>query len=102
MGHVGNHEEASSIQLHAEPEKVALVQQGARVLGHGWSSGGYWAPMTAKLEALAALSDDELAQSNRASLFGLLNFFQEYLPNFAEQVEPLRELLGQDSKPWTP
>ena len=25
-----------------------------------------------------------------------------YLPNFAEQAEPLRELLGQDSKPWTP
>ena len=38
-------------------KKSQLVQQGARVLGHRWSSGGYWAPMTAKLEALAELLD---------------------------------------------
>ena len=58
--------------------------------------------MIAKLEALAELSCEEIAQRNRASLFGQLNFFWEYLPNFAEQAEPLRDLLGQDSKPWTP
>ena len=39
---------------------------------------------------------------NRASLFGLLNFFREYVPRFPEMIEPLRELLGQDSKAWTP
>ena len=77
-------------------KKLQLVQQGACVLGHGWSSGGYWAPMIAKLEALAALLDEKLACSNQASLFGLLNFFWEYLPSFAEQVEPLHELLSQD------
>lgn len=38
---------------------------------------------------------------NRASLYGLLNFFREYVPTFAEMTEPLRELLGQDAKPWT-
>ena len=38
-------------------KKSQLVQQGARVLGHRWSSRGYWVPMTAKLEALAELSD---------------------------------------------
>lgn len=38
---------------------------------------------------------------NRSSLYGLLNFFREYVPNFAELTEPLRELLGQDAKPWT-
>ena len=38
---------------------------------------------------------------NRASLYGLLNFFREYVPTFAELTEPLRELLGQDVKPWT-
>ena len=71
------------------------------MLGHGWSSGGYWVPMTAKLDALAALPDEKLAWSNRASLFGF-NCFIEYLSNFAEQVELLHELLSQDSKPWTP
>lgn len=38
---------------------------------------------------------------NRASLYGLLNFFREYVPPFAELTEPLRELLGQDAKPWS-
>jgi hypothetical protein len=39
---------------------------------------------------------------NRASLYGLLNFFREYVPTFAEMTEPLRELLPQDAKPFTP
>ena len=38
---------------------------------------------------------------NPSSLYGLLNFFREYVPTFAELTEPLRELLGQDAKPWT-
>jgi hypothetical protein len=38
---------------------------------------------------------------NRASLYGLLNFYREYLPTFAELTEPIRELLGQDARPWT-
>ena len=42
-----------------------------------------------------------MAKANRAALFGLLNFYREYVPHFAEVTEPLRRLLGDDSKPWT-
>ena len=38
---------------------------------------------------------------SRPSLYGLLNFFREYVPAFAELVEPLRRLLRQDARPWT-
>lgn len=38
---------------------------------------------------------------NRASLYGLLNFFREYVPSFAEVTEPIRALLGSDAKEWT-
>ena len=46
--------------------------------------------------------DGELAWVNRASFYGLLNFYREYIPAFAELVEPLRQFLGQDAHPWTP
>ena len=55
---------------------------------------GYWATITTKLEALAAAPQTELARANRPSLYGLLNFFSEYVPVFAELTEPIRELLG--------
>ena len=38
---------------------------------------------------------------SRSSLYGLLNFYREYVPAFAELAEPLRQLLGQDARPWT-
>ena len=66
-----------------------------------WSAGGFWAPTTTKLEALLAKTDTEIRRMSRASLYGLLNFFREYLPTFAELTEPLRLLLGQDTWPWT-
>ena len=44
--------------------------------------------------------DGELAQFNWASLYGLLNLYREYVPAFAELVEPFRQLLGQDTQPW--
>ena len=77
------------------------MESGAKVLGHQWTQGGYWTPCTEKIEALCMASDRELEKMNRASLYGLLNFFREYVPTFAELTEPLRELLGQDAKPWT-
>ena len=50
--------------------------------------------MTMKIEALRDMPNEELRKMNRASLYGLLNFFREYVPTFAEMTEPLRELLG--------
>ena len=64
--------------------------------------GGFWAPNITKLAALIEKTDSELAQANRASLYGLLNFYREYVPAFAELVEPLRQLLGQDTRLWMP
>ena len=75
-------------------KKSWLVDSAAKVLGHQWTSGGYWTPVTTKIEALKDMPDEELRKMNRASLYGLLNFFREYVPTFAELTEPLRELLG--------
>ena len=82
--------------------KSQLVESTAKVLGHKWTSGGFWEPVTTKIEALQQLSGDQLGRMSRSSLYGLLNFFREYVPTFAELTEPLRQLLGQDAKPWTP
>ena len=81
--------------------KSQLVESAAKVLGHQWSSGGFWTPCTDKLESLCTATSDQLARMNRASLYGLLNFYREYLPTFAEMTEPIRELLSQDARPWT-
>ena len=54
-----------------------------------------------KLEELALKSHEEFSRMNRASLYGLLNFYRDYIPQFAEITEPIRALLGQDVKPWT-
>ena len=82
-------------------KKSQLVELSAKILGHQWTAGGFWAPCTSKLEALSNATDTELRRMNRASLYGLLNFYREYVPTFAELTEPLRQLLGQDAKPWT-
>ena len=77
--------------------KSQLVQAAAQVLGHLWTSGGFWVPNVTKLAALIEKMDGELAWVNRASLYGLLNFYREYVPAFTELFEPLRQLLGQDA-----
>ena len=82
-------------------KKSTLCGQEQRILGHHWYSGGYWTPEPKKLESLMKITDEQLQKCNRASLYGLLNFYREYVPNFAEITEPIRELLGSDSKPWT-
>ena len=83
-------------------QKSQLVQAAAQVLGHLWTSGGFWAPNVTKLATLIEKTDGELARANRASLYGLLNFYREYVLAFTELVEPLRQLLGQDARPWMP
>ena len=74
--------------------KSQLVQVAAQVLGHLWTSGSFWAPNVTKHTALIEKTDGELAWFNRASLYGLLNFYREYVPAFAELVELLCQLLG--------
>jgi hypothetical protein len=58
-------------------------------------------PEPAKLKELVEASTDKLRKLNRAALFGLLNFYREYVPQFAEVTEPIRRLLGDDCKSWT-
>ena len=79
-----------------------LVQAAAQVLGHLWTLGGFWVPNITKLAALIEKTDGELAWFNQASLYGLLNFYREYIPAFAELVKLLRQLLGQDAHLWMP
>ena len=62
--------------------------------------GGFWAPNVTKLTALIEKTDGELAWFNRASLYGLLNFYREYVLAFTELGEPLCQLLVRDAHPW--
>ena len=75
-------------------KKSQLGKDAAKVLGHSWSSGGFWAPITTKVEALQQATDAELTRTKRVLLYGLLNFYREYIPAFAEVSEPIRELLS--------
>ena len=57
--------------------KSQLVQAAAQVLGHLWTSGGFWAPNITKLTALMDKTEGELGWFNQASLYGLLSFYRE-------------------------
>ena len=85
--------------------KSQLVQAAAQVLGHLWTSGSFWAPNVTKLAALIEKMDGELARANRASLYGLLNFYREYVLAFAELVEAIAPTLrpgrpSVDARSW--
>ena len=82
-------------------KKSHMVEDSAKVLGHFLLTGGFWAPNVKKLHALVAKTDEDLGKMLRPSLYGLLNFYQEYVPAFAKLVEPLRRLLRQDAHPLT-
>ena len=66
-----------------------------------WETGGYWTPCTSKLEDMSHKTHQEYAHMNRSSLYGLLNFYRDYVPQFAELAEPICKLLGQDTTKWT-
>ena len=80
--------------------KNQLVQAALQVLRHFWTLGSFWACNITKLTTLIEKSDGEVAQFNQASLYGLLNFYSECVPAFAELVTLLCQLLGQDTQPW--
>ena len=82
-------------------KKSHLVKDSDKVLGHYWLTGGFWVPNVEKLQVLVTKTDEELGRMSHPSLYGLLNFYREYVPAFAKLVEPLRCLLQQDARPWT-
>ena len=80
--------------------KNQLFQAAAQVLGHIWTLGSFWAPNITKITTLIEKSDGELAWFNWASLYGLLNFYREYVPALTKLVKLLHQLLSQDTQPW--
>jgi hypothetical protein len=52
------------------------------------------------LEALLELGAQQLADWPRAKLFGLLNYWRGYVPDFAARTTRLRALLSADAAPW--
>ena len=82
-------------------KKSHLCQRTLKILGHRWHSGGFWHPEPAKLKALLLASRDNIRDLSRSHLYGLLNFYREYVPTFPELTKPLRKLLSNDSTPWT-
>ena len=56
-------------------KKSHLVEDLAKVLGHFWLRGSFWAPNVDKLHALMVKTDKELGRMSRPLLYGLLNFY---------------------------
>ena len=77
--------------------KNQMVQAVVQILGHLWTLGSFWAPNITKLTTLLEKLDGELAWVNWASLYRLINFYREYILAFTKLVEPLHQLLGQDT-----
>ena len=72
-----------------------------RILGHRWHSGGLFTAEDKKLKALLELPHDQMADIPVHSIYGLLNFFRCYVPDFAIRTEPLRKLLAHSHAGWT-
>ena len=74
--------------------KNQLVLAAVQVLGHLWTLGSFWVPNVTKLTTLLEKLHGEFAWFNWVFLYGLLNFYREYVPAFLELVELLCQLLG--------
>ena len=68
--------------------KSHLVENSAKVIGHYWSMGGFWVPNVDKLQLLISKTDEALGRMLRPLLYGLLNFYWEYIPPFASWWSP--------------
>ena len=77
-----------------------LVQAAVQLLGHLWTSGGFWAPNVTKPSTLMEKSNGNLAWINWVPLYRLLSFYGEYVLAFTKLVEPLCNLLGPDTQLW--
>ena len=82
--------------------KSVLGTETAKVMGHIWKSGGYFTATGKKIKALLTMSDEAMDHRTPATLYGILSFYHEYIPDFAAKTKPLRELLGNDATPWGP
>ena len=82
-------------------KKSVIGADEGRILGHRWHSGGLFTAEDKKLRALLELPHTELAAIPTSSLFGLLNFFRCYVPDFAVRTEPIRKLLSAAHAAWT-
>ena len=82
--------------------KSVLGTETAKGMGHIWKSGGYFTATGKKIKALLTMSDEAMDHRTPATLYGILSFYREYIPDFAAKTEPLRELLGNDATPWGP
>jgi hypothetical protein len=82
-------------------KKSIIGAEEGKILGHRWSSGGYFTPESSKLQILLQLPHEDMATIPVHSLYGLLNFFRCYLPDFATRTEPIRKLLSRVHSKWT-
>ena len=57
-------------------------------------------PNITNLTALVEKTDSKLVWVNWVSFYGLLSFFREYIPAFANLFELLHQFLGQGTQPW--
>ena len=55
-------------------KKSHLCETMLKLLGHRWTSGGYWLPEPACLEALVRCPEEDIRRMGRSNLYGLLSF----------------------------
>ena len=58
-------------------KKSHLVEDLAKVLGHYWSTSGFWVPNVEKLHTLDSKIDEELGRISCPLLYGLLQCYWE-------------------------